>query len=180
MSTPLGPRISLTCDTCGKIFERRLIDQNRKHRIRKGGWPCRNYCCNTCSHLGQTNRELKPFRMFVYAIRRRMWISKRTASKAKSEILNGDSKLLSALYFKQMWEKQKGICPYTGITMSLQRPGTQPHTASLDRIDPNKGYVDGNVEFVCRFINLGKNEHSKQEILDFISQIKLPPQTHQP
>ena len=44
--------------------------------------------------------------------------------------------------------------------------------ASLDRIDSSKGYIDGNVEFVCYGINLAKNNFSKSEMLNFINSIR--------
>ena len=58
-------------------------------------------------------------------------------------------------YLKSLWEKQNGICPYTGFKMDLPET-TLSHSSfkslkksSLDRIDSSKGYVKGNVEFVC-------------------------------
>jgi hypothetical protein len=47
-----------------------------------------------------------------------------------------------------------------------------PTKASLDRIDPNKGYIIGNVEFVCYCINVMKNDFTKEEMIKFINQIK--------
>ena len=42
--------------------------------------------------------------------------------------------------------------------------------ASLDRIDSSKGYVEGNVEFVCCAINLAKNDFCKEAVVDFLNQ----------
>ena len=47
-----------------------------------------------------------------------------------------------------------------------------PTKASLDRIDPNIGYVKGNVEFVCYCVNVMKNDFSKEKIIDFINLTK--------
>lgn len=47
-----------------------------------------------------------------------------------------------------------------------------PTKASLDRIDPNKGYIIGNVEFVCYCINVMKNDFTKEQMIDFINNIK--------
>lgn len=85
---------------------------------------------------------------------------------------------LTLEYLKNQWDKQNGICPYTNIKMILPR-NTLEYTktkslikASLDRIDSSKGYIEGNVEFVCSAINLGKNNFSKKEMIEFISNIK--------
>ena len=48
-----------------------------------------------------------------------------------------------------------------------------PIKASLDRIDPNIGYLKGNVEFVCYCVNVMKNDFTKDQMLNFIKQIKL-------
>jgi len=43
--------------------------------------------------------------------------------------------------------------------------------ASLDRIDSSIGYIEGNVEFVCLFINLSKNSFSRQEFTTTINKV---------
>jgi hypothetical protein len=43
--------------------------------------------------------------------------------------------------------------------------------ASLDRIDSSKGYIKGNVEFVCLAINFAKNDFKKEEMKSFIKEI---------
>lgn len=43
----------------------------------------------------------------------------------------------------------------------------------MDRIDSSKGYTKDNVEFVCRFINLGKNGYSKKEVQNLMALIKI-------
>ena len=47
-----------------------------------------------------------------------------------------------------------------------------PIKASLDRIDPSIGYVQGNVEFVCYCVNVMKNDFTKDQMITFINQIK--------
>lgn len=101
------------------------------------------------------------------------------ANKARSRSKQkGYQTDLTTEYLKQLWENQNGICPYTGIKMEISRTSQDedikktPTKASLDRIDPNIGYVQGNVEFVCYCINVAKNNFTKQQMLDFINLIK--------
>lgn len=47
-----------------------------------------------------------------------------------------------------------------------------PTGASLDRIDSSKGYVKGNVQFVCLSMNYAKNGFSDQQIKDFVDSIR--------
>ena len=96
----------------------------------------------------------------------------RSRSKQKGYITD-----LTIEYLKEIWDKQNGTCPYTKIQMELGRTSGDedikktPIKASLDRIDPNIGYVRGNVEFVCYCINVMKNDFTKQEMIDFIKLI---------
>ncbi len=72
-----------------------------------------------------------------------------------------------------MWNKQNGKCAYTNIQLEFphRRIIRNPSTASLDRIDSNEGYVQNNIEFVSLFMNLGKNEFTKQQVLDFLGSV---------
>jgi hypothetical protein len=46
-------------------------------------------------------------------------------------------------------------CPWTGLTLTRQRPGGTPKHSDLtiDRIDNTKGYIPGNVKAVSRAAN---------------------------
>jgi hypothetical protein len=115
---------------------------------------------------GRTD-EFSPFRLFISHAVTRMKYTKRKEMFCD----------LDLSYLKSLWDKQNGICPYTGIKMILYPTPQQKRTknaiqASLDRIDSSKGYIKGNVEFVCLAINYAKNGFSKQEMLDFLSILK--------
>lgn len=79
-------------------------------------------------------------------------------------------------YLKALWEEQKGICPYTKLPMILSpcryQKEFKPDCASLDRIDITKGYVKGNVRFVCLSINYARNRFKESDFIDFLSKIK--------
>ena len=75
---------------------------------------------------------------------------------------------------KCLWEQQQGKCPYTGWELEL--PKNTKHNrelkwslrkASLDRKNPNKGYVPGNVQFVAMIANFAKNRWSDTQLLEF-------------
>lgn len=56
------------------------------------------------------------------------------------------------------------------MVLAADATPSRPDTVSLDRIDSLKGYTSCNVELVPVFINLGKNQFSKQQVVDFINQ----------
>lgn len=85
---------------------------------------------------------------------------------------------LTLAEIKSLWDAQQGKCAYTGLPMVLPdsvggwKAGATPFAASLDRKDSAKGYTPDNVEFVCRFVNLGKNKFTAAQTRDFIAQLR--------
>ena len=82
-------------------------------------------------------------------------------------------------YLKNLWKNQNGICPYTGMKMYLPscrkeyKLTPSIEKLSLDRIDSSKGYLKGNVEFVCAGVNWMKHTYSPKIVHDFIGKIKV-------
>lgn len=81
---------------------------------------------------------------------------------------------LTIQQLKELWENQKGICPYTGWQLELpkHRTSRSPRVASLDRIDSSKGYVLGNVQYVSMMANFAKNNFTIEEMAEFCDAIK--------
>ena len=70
---------------------------------------------------------------------------------------------------KEQWEKQSGICPYTGINLilpSVTKEYTKINLASLDRIDSSKGYIEGNIQWVHKDVNWMKQDYSNDYFLN--------------
>lgn len=63
-------------------------------------------------------------------------------------------------------------CTRTGIKfdMTPKARGKIPLMPSLDRIEPEKGYVMGNVQLVCWFYNAAKSQNSDAETLGYFRQ----------
>ena len=110
--------------------------------------------------------EFSPFKYFIAKAKQR---SKTKKGKYKSYNITLE-------YLKDLWEDQNGICAISGVKMKL--PATlaenrySPFCASLDRIDSESGYIQGNVQFVTQFCNLGKRDFKEGQVLKFILAIK--------
>jgi hypothetical protein len=64
---------------------------------------------------------------------------------------------LTAEYLEDLFEAQAGLCALTGIQMDFERSGTgkrSAYMASVDRIVPERGYVQGNVRWVIFAVNM--------------------------
>jgi hypothetical protein len=70
---------------------------------------------------------------------------------------------------RRQWEKQRGICPYTGWRLILKRVNTKqtPMQASLDRIDSSCGYVPNNIQFISLMANYAKNAFNDDLMIYF-------------
>jgi hypothetical protein len=63
---------------------------------------------------------------------------------------------------------QSGVCPLTGLTLTFQSgSGVVFTNASLDRIDPRKGYIQGNVRLVTLWANLARNSLTDEDFFYF-------------
>lgn len=76
----------------------------------------------------------------------------------KSIIYNANSRNLDfAVSIEYLWNlflNQKKICALSGLPLAFgANNGKIEGTASLDRIDPTKGYVEGNVQWVHKIVN---------------------------
>jgi hypothetical protein len=63
--------------------------------------------------------------------------------------------------FFNLYELQDGSCAVSGLPFYAGKQEswrTQPFFPSLDRIDSTKGYVAGNVRFVCFAVNVALND----------------------
>lgn len=79
-------------------------------------------------------------------------------SKAKCLEFDLDYKFLLSLF-----EKQKGMCYYTGMALRVSK-GKSFDTMSLDRVDPQHGYIKGNVVFCLNCINMLKSNYRIEDI----------------
>jgi hypothetical protein len=63
------------------------------------------------------------------------------------------------------------ICPILKIKLEKNNIGWMPNMPSLDRIDPKKGYVKGNVKVISGKANVMKNNASIEELKIFTENI---------
>lgn len=164
--------IELICLICNRSYHKSKSEYNRNKRK---GRP--SYCSLACAgkknvknipaekakrgieNLCANNRKdiFSPFRWHLRNIKRR-------GKECNVELQD----------LKDQWEKQKGICPFTGwelknmpnTSYATQLPLT-PDRASLDRIDGDKGYVKGNIQFVSAIAQFAKHKWSDEVVIDF-------------
>jgi hypothetical protein len=168
-------QITVECAFCTKSFEKDISEVNRNKKLLRKNY-CNYECCgkDNYKHL-QTKEGLPKYAPFIKNDSRftnftdefspfRVYLKSLHNINRKHHVKDID---LNYLY--QLWENQFGICPYTGIAMrhkSWKGKSDLINTASIDRIDSTKGYIKGNIQFVCMAINFMKNNMTHEQTVE--------------
>ena len=68
-------------------------------------------------------------------------------------------------YLMALYDQQEGLCALSGVRMTWSTGKTEPTSISMDRIDGDKGYVDGNVRLVCMAVNAFRGIMNDENLL---------------
>lgn len=182
-STQNRKTITFICDWCGQEGVKAESEYNRN--LKKGR---KNYCCRECAGKGagrtrtgvsreasKSEANIEHLKCICGNQRDEYTPFRYTLRNAKKRFKDFD---LDLEFLKELWETQKGVCPYTGIHLILpeyRKLDDIPITrrASLDRIDSEEGYVKGNVQFVSTPINLIKSTMTDLQTKQFLKEISF-------
>lgn len=135
------------CKNCGKEF---IPRGNKKH------------CSKECSSTNHYNNWMLDYK----------WRLSKLLAMAKNRSTNkGLPFNLDLDYLIDLWESNFASCQITGIPFELgryERGKVHPYAPSFDRIDPQKGYVKGNVRIVCYQINVAMSEFGLEQFDRFV------------
>ncbi len=165
-------KIEIKCDNCGSTFER----EDREHRrsIKQGRKSfCSRKCCGKTNIVNIPEDKRSDYDISQHASNRKDEFSEvRThLRRVKGRNKEYDIELQDLL---DQWNIQKGVCPYSKIELKAPSKGKNNPitTASLDRIDSNKGYVKGNIQFVSTAINYMKAQMTHEETMELCAIIR--------
>lgn len=152
--------MELICFHCKEVFERSKSEANKAEK---------HFCSVKCvQESNYLQDEFSHFRYFLKEINKRVRVNIKNNRPMEMNLTLQD--------LKDQWDLQNGKCSYTGIEMSLPRViryrEFSTMGASVDRINSDVGYVKGNIEFVCLFVNYGKNKFTKEQTIEFLNKIK--------
>jgi len=75
-------------------------------------------------------------------------------------------------YIGDLFERQKGLCALTGVPLRLKQVARDfSQTASLDRKDNSKGYIEGNLQWIDKRINKLKSDFTQSEFIDLCNKV---------
>ena len=86
---------------------------------------------------------------------------------------------MSVEYLQNLLEKQNYKCAYTNLDMLCPKTYNEkrdmtssPYLISLDRIDNEIGYIEGNVHFVCVWTNKAKGAYTHETFKEILMNFK--------
>jgi hypothetical protein len=167
----------ITCNYCGKKSAKKLTEIKRQRKKGKKIFYCNRVCAGK-DHVKHLHKYAGKFNTNLISNNRLdkhtefRWYMKNIIknSKAKNQIHDIDLE-----YIKNLWEEQDGVCPFAKQKLELRTHTSKqkagPYSASLDRIDNNKGYIRGNIRFVSLIFNYARNTFSDEQVLEFCKQV---------
>ena len=76
-------------------------------------------------------------------------------------------------YVWNLFIKQEGVCALTGQKLQFATRIYTDQTASLDRIDSNKGYIENNLQWVHKDLNKMKLNKSDEEFIEICKMVVM-------
>jgi hypothetical protein len=136
-----GCRVRCKCK-CGKIISRRV------YRLLSGKFLGCKKCLVENLSLNWKGMGKVPKMAFI-----------RIKNRAQKKEKEFD---ITLEYISELFDKQNGKCALSGVDLIFYEDGKPKQTASLDRIDSSKGYINGNVQWIHKDINFMKQDYSEE------------------
>ena len=172
----------IVIDLTGQRFERLLVLSKTKieykNRLRTG-YKCICDCGNEVTvdmnslkrgatkSCGCYNREV---RLTGYKeLSGHQWSTIRYAANMRNLEFNIDVKFAYELYIKQ-----NKLCAISGVPIILDKRSGEKgsfNTASLDRIDSSVGYIESNIQWLHKTVNIMKNNMSDEVFINWCKTI---------
>lgn len=124
-------------------------------------------CCTTrCANLFRYRdpARSKPAMVYRGANYRNFLMSLRTKISERRDI--------SIDYLCKLYEDQSGKCAISGRELTfITGQGYISTNISIDRIDSSTGYDEGNIQLVCRHVNIMKQQLIQDDLVNWCNDI---------
>lgn len=121
------------------------------------------YQCKNCSY---ENRAVQMIDNPAGDIPREMWSSmRRNAASRSLEVA------ISPIQAHEIYIAQDGKCALSGVEIAFRDQSKRKSSASLDRIDSQKDYVTGNIQWLHKIVNRMKVDLPEAEFINWCAKI---------
>jgi hypothetical protein len=182
-SSPV-PGIEKLCKDCRQPASETVVFGFHKYTLKDGIKYCERSTCRACeakiareyTAANKNKRaEIKKRHRDKYFGTIKYHVQEKIATWRKASCIPSD---LTVEYLVELYEKQGGYCHYSGEKMVFGWVDGKVHhnSLSLDKLNPNKGYVRGNVVWCTYLVNTMKRNMTVEEFYTTIDKIlKLRP-----
>lgn len=119
-----------------------------------GDWKCRS-CSN---HSNNFKGRIGQMPITWFEIKRRGGLSR------------GYDWDLTPDFIISLYEQQDGLCALTGWPIGWSEKGLTA-TVSIDRIDSDEGYLQGNVQLLHKDVNMAKQKYSQEYFIEMCKSV---------
>ena len=164
----------------GEVFGKlKVLHEDLSNAYKHKKWVCECECGNTksisgdhlrrgliqsCGCIKKLNQEGDISSDLWYNI-----TSSKISKRSKRRELEFN---ISKEYIYNLFIEQNGKCALSGIQITLPTKWKDKnYTASLDRINNNKGYIQGNVQWVHKHVNIMKNSFPQETFIYLCNKI---------
>jgi hypothetical protein len=171
--------IGKKCKKCGKSSVEGAVFGTRKVKTRDGLGLYEKLICKACENeYSKQHRQENPDK--VAEIKQRYHnkhggtikhhVQEKIATWRKASSVPSD---LTVEYLVDLYDQQDGLCYYSKEKMIFGWVDGKVHhnSLSLDKLDPEKGYVQGNVVWCCYLVNTMKQNMNEQRFYESIDRI---------
>jgi hypothetical protein len=172
-----------TCRECGDTSEKKRFKKGKNLCLDCSNTYMRNWYAKNSSHVKEYRSQPEVRESRKAAVRkavqrspeaflRTLWHHVRKHSKSKRKHLKKAILVCTVTYqdLLDLWESQQGRCALTN--MPMDHVFNSLKTVSVDRIDSSEGYVPNNVQLVCKWVNLAKQDHTNADMLAIIEELR--------
>ena len=171
-------RVGNICLGCKKDFIKSWREENTEYRAEYA----RDWYINSPEKVAEYRKRERSRRQLSSAnfIKELVGIKRRNMAhlpnskdkRAQQKVKSPERRIfaLTAEDVITLWEKQQGRCAISDMPMAHEFKNLR--SASIDRIDNSKGYIQGNVQLVCQWVNYAKNNNSDAEIRKVLEEFK--------
>lgn len=114
-----------------------------------------------CSRFGENSKQWSGYKNISGSF----WSSLVCSAKERKLDLK-----VTKEYLQKLLESQNFKCALSGVPIGIHT-FKKENSASLDRIDSSKGYVEGNVQWVHKYLNSMKWDLSMEEFLEWCKKV---------
>ena len=134
-------------------------DYTANHRAEKKAYAAAYYA----AHREEAKAYNKVYYVASYSNKPFWYLSKSVSARHRQRDL-GHLPSTTPEEIEAVWKECDGECTLCGITIQIQHPGgrTHPNAAHLDCVVPSKGYIVGNMTFLCAPCNRMKGAHTAE------------------